>query len=181
MKRTFGKRSLKTSALCDLTDEDESSQNDSEDDYEGSIAVLKRLRCETPPVEPDDVIDINTTSPPSPARVEENLIAIEEKQRHNLESLEAIQLKILELECELNEWESNCDDQDEDHSDMNCLNSTIPPNIDSEAYGYAACAQETLLFLEREGYSMNDEIYRTLKDKLLYHMIESYSIESDIE
>lgn len=115
----------------------------------------KRIRCDTPPPEPED-LDL----PPLPQVTEQN--------RH---LLEAIQLKMLELQNELDAFEHDVEAHEEDYYYLNDSNHHHQNNImseqEAEALGFAMCAQETMLFLQREGVPSDSILYTRLRDSLV--------------
>ncbi|XP_065364548.1 uncharacterized protein insb [Calliphora vicina] len=114
----------------------------------------KRIRCDTPPPEPED-LDL----PPLPQVTEQN--------RH---LLEAIQLKMLELQNELDAFEHDVEAQEEDYyylNDSQHHQNNQMSEQEAEALGFAMCAQETMLFLQREGVPSDSILYTRLRDALV--------------
>ena len=112
----------------------------------------KRIRCETPPPEPEDL-----GLPPIPQ--------ISGQNRH---LLEAIQQKMLELQNELDAFEHDVEAHEEDYyySNGRLQNNHISEQ-EAEALGFAMCAQETMSFLEREGIPSDSLLYNRLRAALL--------------
>lgn len=131
-------------------------RNDNDDDDDESSSVQpdnKRLRCDTPPSEADDL-----NSHPLPQANERN--------RH---LLEAIQLKMLELQNELDAFEHDVEAHEDDYY-YDQANQQQQPQMseqDAEALGFAMCAQETMLFLQREGVPSESLLYTRLRDALV--------------
>lgn len=69
--------------------------------------------------------------------------------------------KIIELQEEINAFD---DAASSDHDEEETLYSQEYP---AEALGFAMCAWETLTFLQREGFTQNDPIYRALRERLV--------------
>ncbi|XP_037807118.1 uncharacterized protein LOC119600725 [Lucilia sericata] len=117
----------------------------------------KRLRCDTPPPEPEDL-----NLPPLPLVTEQN--------RH---LLQAIQLKMLELQNELEAFEHDVEAHEEDyyylndHQDLDNRQNNQMSEQEAEALGFAMCAQETMLFLQREGVPSDSLLYTRLRDALV--------------
>ncbi|KAM7348619.1 insensible isoform 1-T3 [Cochliomyia hominivorax] len=115
----------------------------------------KRIRCDTPPPEPED-LDL----PPLPQ--------VNEQNRH---LLEAIQLKMLELQNELDAFEHDVEAHEEEYYYQNDrYNQRQNPQMseqEAEALGFAMCAQETMLFLQREGVPSDSLLYTRLRDALI--------------
>lgn len=144
------------------------SQSEDEEDHE---RACKRLCCDTPPIEPGDLVDIADFSAIS--RFQGGLFSRPEAELRNEDFLTTIQLKVMELQNDLDEMELKfnednfCEyDETNDESEFSDLDSFQMIN-EAETCGYAVCARETLLFLEREGVSINDELYHTLRNNLL--------------
>lgn len=119
----------------------------------------KRLRCaDTPPPEPEDL----------------DLPQINARNRH---LLEAIQLKMLELQNELDAFEQDFEAHEvyiyNENSDEPSAENAAPqaePQMseqEAEALGFAMCAQETMLFLQREGISRESILYTRLREALV--------------
>ncbi|KAI8118803.1 hypothetical protein FF38_10931 [Lucilia cuprina] len=117
----------------------------------------KRLRCDTPPPEPEDL-----NLPPLPL--------VNEQNRH---LLQAIQLKMLELQNELEAFEHDVEAHEEDyyylndHQDLDNRQNNQMSEQEAEALGFAMCAQETMLFLQREGVPSDSLLYTRLRDALV--------------
>ncbi|XP_075156655.1 insensible [Haematobia irritans] len=122
---------------------------------------IKRIRCDTPPPEPEDDIHPPIVVEPSQEDFENN--------RRNRQLLEAIQAKMFELQRELDEFEDDFDSYNDDY--YNLPNPEEEQNVisdeDARALGYAMCAQETILFLQREGISPESLLYTRLRDALV--------------
>lgn len=126
--------------------------NKYDEDFSVKEPENKRIRCDTPPAEDLD-------SPQLPQ--------VNAQNRH---LLEAIQLKMLELQNELDAFENDVKAHEEDHyyvnKHHNQPNNRISPQ-EAEALGFAMCAQETMLFLQREGIPSDSLLYTRLCDGLV--------------
>ncbi|XP_013104671.1 uncharacterized protein LOC106085151 [Stomoxys calcitrans] len=120
--------------------------------------LSKRLRCDTPPPEPEDVLHQHIV-------VEPNNEDFANNQR-NRQLLEAIQAKMLELQQELDDFEEDFDEF-YDPQPAAPIDQNIMSDEDARALGYAMCAQETILFLQREGISPESLLYTRLRDALV--------------
>lgn len=112
----------------------------------------KRIRSDTPPAEPEDL-----GLPPIPQ--------VSDQNRH---LLVAIQQKMRELQNELDAFEHDVEAHEEDYYYPNGrLQNNPVSEQEAEALGFAMCAQETILFLEREGISSDSLLYTRLRDALV--------------
>lgn len=129
--------------------------NNTEDESIVRQPETKRLRCDTPPPEPEDLV-----LPPLPQ--------VNAQNRH---LLEAIQLKMLELQNELDAFEHDVEAHEEEYYYQNDpYNNRPSPQMteqEAEALGFAMCAQETMLFLQREGVPSDSLLYTRLRDALV--------------
>ncbi|XP_061396884.1 uncharacterized protein LOC133332500 [Musca vetustissima] len=125
-----------------------------------SMHQSKRLRCDTPPPEPEDeeIRQLNLDG------IEPTHQDILNNQR-NRQLLEAIQSKMMELQRELDEFEEDFDAYD--HDDGEGEQQPVMSDQEAEALGYAMCAQETILFLQREGIPSDSLLYTRLHEALV--------------
>ena len=138
------------SSISSTNDQTSNQRNDH--DSVNKQPENKRIRCETPPPEPEDL-----GLPPIPH--------ISDQNRH---LLGAIQQKILELQNELDAFEHDVEAHEEDYYYPNGrLQNNHMSEQEAEALGFAMCAQETMLFLEREGVPSDSLLYNRLRAALL--------------
>lgn len=83
--------------------------------------------------------------------------------------LDALQ-KIAELQSQLEndaEFEDDFEDYSEDEDSEVSFYLNEKRRHEAEAIGFAMCARETLLFLQKEGIPENSAIYQSLREKLV--------------
>lgn len=173
MKRKLCKEQSQLQSLSDTAEKELPSttnsrpiqfvENNDESSTDSNMTSLsKRLRCDTPPPESDNSSDI---LPPILHEANHENFINNQRNRH---LLEAIQSKMLELQQELDEFEQDFEVNEEDFYN----GPGQPPQAEmseqeAEALGYAMCAQETMLFLQREGVPPNSLLYTRLRDALV--------------
>ncbi|XP_073835581.1 insensible [Musca autumnalis] len=130
------------------------NHNRNELELSSSMHQSKRIRCDTPPPEPEDEVD-NLHHPTNQDFL---------NNERNRQLLEAIQSKMMELQRELDEFEEDFDnyDNEEDEGQQHVMSDQ-----EAEALGYAMCAQETILFLQREGIPSDSLLYTRLHEALV--------------
>ncbi|XP_046802557.1 uncharacterized protein LOC111677167 [Lucilia cuprina] len=149
--------STPSSSSNGTTEKPKNPTNRNEEESSVRQPQSKRLRCDTPPPEPEDL-----NLPPLPL--------VNEQNRH---LLQAIQLKMLELQNELEAFEHDVEAHEEDyyylndHQDLDNRQNNQMSEQEAEALGFAMCAQETMLFLQREGVSSDSLLYTRLRDALV--------------
>lgn len=87
---------------------------------------------------------------------------------------EALQ-KIVELQNELDDFEADLnesgeyyeEDSEESFGSEHQSTNNSHQWEEAEALGFAICARETMLFLEREGIPTSSEVYKALREKLI--------------
>lgn len=135
------------------------------------ISNLKRKRQEetecSSPIEGSNSSSNSSEQEPKRERIEE-LEADINKQSFLVEALN----KIAELQRQLQENDVDLDDDefgeysDDDDSEVS-LYLDEQKRHEAEAIGFAMCARETLLFLQKEGIPETSAIYKALKEKLV--------------
>lgn len=120
-------------------------------------------RCDTPPPEPDDGHVHQQPIMMAGDPTDQDLV----NQQRNRHLLEAIQAKMLELQRELDEFEEDFDNYNEDDYYNSPPQQNVMSEHEAEALGFAMCAQETILFLQREGISSDSLLYTRLRDALV--------------
>uniref|UniRef100_A0A1A9UE62 Uncharacterized protein n=1 Tax=Glossina austeni TaxID=7395 RepID=A0A1A9UE62_GLOAU len=149
------KRKLSTASSDHSSDSEDipSSKVKKNENYDEKQSVDEQLyHCDTPPPEPVDYRTLPLDS-----------------DRHLLEIIRA---KISELQQELTDCESDYEDQKVVYDNPRSADSQGPVELseqDAEALGFATCAQETFLFLQREGISTDSPLFTRLRDVLVGH------------
>uniref|UniRef100_A0A1B0C743 Uncharacterized protein n=1 Tax=Glossina palpalis gambiensis TaxID=67801 RepID=A0A1B0C743_9MUSC len=154
--RLLLKRKLSTVSLDHSSDSEDipssKAKKNENDDEKQSVDEQQLYHCDTPPPEPVDYRTLPLDS-----------------DRHLLDIIRA---KISELQHELNDCESDFDDQSVAYDNPRSVDSQGPIELseqDAEALGFATCAQETFLFLQREGISTDSPLFTRLRDVLVGH------------
>lgn len=156
-----GSNSRRSSSELNRTERNENNLKN-ETDFSASLQQSKRLRCDTPPPEPEDE-EIRRLHLDGREPTHEDIL----NNQRNRELLEAIQSKVMELQRELDEFEDDFQNYEDDTDDDHHQQQHVMSDQEAEALGYAMCAQETILFLQRQGIPSDSLLYTRLHEALV--------------